>query len=475
MNACQNLFFLTSPFRLLRGVAKIGMAAVLFAAVCGGAKSDTKASVTFGRDVAPILYSQCAPCHRQGEVAPFTLTSYEDARKRARQIAEITARRVMPPWQPEPGYGAFQHERRLSDAQIKTLAQWAAQGMPQGDAATTPPPPYKDGWQLGKPDLILKMPQAYTIPAEGKDVNRGFVLPIRLPADRYIRAAEFRPGNRRVVHHATLMLDSSGKARQMEERQGSLGKGYTSSGSLDFVPAGGLPGYAPGMGPEIYPADASGVLPKNIDVVFGMHYHPTGKIETDQSCIGLYFTDKPPVRIGSLITMGVLHIDIPAGERAHPEQDSYTLPVDVDVEAIYEHMHLIGKGCKLWADLPDHTTRPLIKINDWDFNWQSTYHVKERAHLPKGTIVHAEWTHDNSAANIHNPNQPPKRVQYGENSTDEMAGVLINVYVNSPTDNGILWLTNLGHLAAQSLRPAAHSQTTAQNTQHAQEARRREQ
>lgn len=432
-----------------------GTIAAIGAALLCRAGSANAQAVTYNKNVAPIFYQQCVSCHRPDEVAPFSLLTYHDAQKRARQIALITEKRIMPPWKLEPGYGAFKHERRLTDKQIAVIKQWAAAGAPEGDPADLPPAPkFTDGWQLGKPDLIIKMPKACPIPAAGNDVNRSFPVRIHLPADKYIRAAEFRPGNRRVVHHATLMLDKSGKAMQLEAQQGGAGAGYVSFGGPGFIPAGGLPGYAPGMPPEIFPPDAAGVLPKEVDVVFGMHYHPTGKAESDQSSIGLYFTDKPPTRIGSLITMGVLHVDIAPGEKAHFEQDDYTLPVDVDVEAIYEHLHLIGKTCKLWAELPDHTTRPLIKINDWDFNWQNTYHVKERVHLPKGTVLHAEWTHDNTAENIHNPNHPPKRVTYGENSTDEMAGALINVYVNSDTDNGILWIANLTHLGKASVAPA---------------------
>ena len=229
------------------------------------------------------------------------------------------------------------------------------------------------------------------------------------------------------------------------------------------MPSGGLPGYVPGMGAEVLPTDASAVLPKDIDLVFGMHYHPDGREEMDQTSVGLYFTDKPPVKIGSLISMGVLNIDIAPGEKDHLEETTYTLPVDVEVESIYEHMHLIGKTCKLWAELPDHSTKPIIKINDWDFNWQSTYHVKERYRLPKGTILHGEWTHDNSADNPANPNHPPKRVTNGEDYVNEMAGVLINVYVNSDLDNGVLWIANLGHLGAASVRPPP---TTAKSAPH---------
>ena len=413
--------------------------------------------VTFTRNIAPIIFQNCSFCHHSGEVAPFPLLTCRDVQKRARQIAMVTQSRAMPPWRPEHGYGEFQHERRLTQTQIALFRQWADEGAPEGAVADLPPAPqFTDGWELGKPDLIIRMIKPCTIPADGQDVNRSFPVSVHLPAGRYIRAAQFLPGNRRIVHHGTVLLDSSGRARQLEDQQGGLGSGYVSFGGPGFLPSAGLPGYAPGFGAEVYPPDASGTLPKDVDVVFGMHYHPDGKVETDQSSIGLYFTDKPPTRIGSLVTMGVLKLAIAPGDKAHLEQDSYILPVDVDVDSIYEHMHLLGKTCKLWAELPDHSVRPLIKINDWDFSWQSPYHLKNRLHLPKGTVIHAEWTYDNSADNPHQFNDPPKLITDGENSTNEMGGVLINVYVASPQDNGILWIANLGHLWQASVKPPAH-------------------
>ena len=436
----------------------VGAWAIGGAGLPKAAKPARAGAVTWTRDIAPVVFSQCSSCHRPGEVAPFSLLTYRDVQKHARQIALVTEQRVMPPWKPAPGYGTFQHERRLTETQIGLFQRWAATGAPEGRLADLPPAPhFTDGWQLGKPDMVLSMLRPVTIPAEGQDVNRSYVIPVHMPKGRYLRAAEFRAGNRRVVHHGTAMLDTSGKARALEAAQGGPGAGYVSFGGPGFLPSGGLPGYAPGMGAEVFPADASGVLPKDVDVVLGMHYHPNGKVETDQSSIGLYFTDKPPVRIGSLITMGVLNLLIEPGEKAHLEQDTYTLPVDVDVEAVYEHMHLLGKTCKMWAVLPDGTTRPLIQINDWDFSWQATYHLKQRLHLPRGTVLHAEWTHDNTADNPHQFNTPPKRVTNGENSTNEMGGALINVYVASQTDNGILWIANLGHLWKASATPAART------------------
>ena len=429
----------------------------LLAASGFSSRAAAKDAPTFARDVAPILYQNCSSCHHPDEVAPFSLLTYHDAQKRAAQIAIICQKRVMPPWKAEHGYGEFANERRLTDAQIATLKRWAAAGAPEGNPKDAPPvPQYTDGWQLGKPDMIITMPKPYTIPAGGPDVNRSFVVPIHLPADRYVRAAEVRPGNRRIVHHCTVMYDKSGAARKLEMQQGGPGGGYVSFGGAGFAPAGALPGYAPGIAAEIMPPDAAAPLYKDVDVVFGMHYHPDGKAETDQTCIGLYFTDKKPTRAGALVVVGVLNLDIAAGEKAHLEKDDFTLPVDVELDNVFEHMHLIGKTCKMWAELPDHTTVPLIKINDWDFSWQTTYHLKKRISLPKGTIIHGEWTHDNTADNIRNPNSPPKEVKNGENSTDEMAGALLNVYTKNDVDNGILWLTLLGHIAKMQFTPAAH-------------------
>ena len=366
----------------------------------------------------------------------------------------------MPPWKAEHGYGDFANERYLNDAQIATLKRWADAGAPEGNPKDAPPiPQYTDGWQLGKPDMILTMPKPYTIPAGGKDVNRNFVISVHLPADKYVRASEFRPGNRRIVHHAIVTYDKSGAARKLELAQGGPGSGYANFSGGGFTPAGGLPGWAPGMPPAVMPLDSAGTLFKEVDVVFGMHYHPDGKEESDQSQIGLYFTDKKPTRSSAMLAMGVLNLDIAPGEKAHLEEDSLTLPVDVELDNVFEHMHLIGKTCKLWAELPDHTTMPLIKINDWDFNWQMTYQYKKRIALPKGTILHGVWTHDNSADNIRNFNSPPKRVTNGESSTDEMAGCLLGVYAKSDIDTGILWLTLLGHAAKMQFTPAAHHKT----------------
>lgn len=432
---------------------------VILAAPVQGQDAAAVAVPTYTKDVAPIIFQNCVVCHRNGEVAPFPLLTYEDAKKHARNIAKFTARRIMPPWKPDPEYGGhFVGERHLTDEQIATIGRWVEGGAPEGNPADLPSAPrFTSDWELGEPDLVIRMPKPFTIPAEGNDVYRSFIVPLDLPADRYVRAAEFRPGNRRIVHHVTVTLDTRGKARALEAKYASQGlEGFPSNpgfGKDSFIPSGGLPGFVPGMGPTYMAADAALTLPHKADVLFNMHYHPTGKEETDQSCIGLYFTDRKPTRVTSFLGLIVVNLEIQPGETDHPESTSVTLPVDVEVRGISPHMHLIGKTAKLWAELPDKTIRPLIKINHWNFNWQGTYACAEPFRLPKGTVIHGEWTHDNSADNPHNPSVPPRLVRTGENSTDEMAAAWFDVVVDNEKDNGTLWMSNLAHIARSALTP----------------------
>ena len=236
------------------------------------------AAPTFNKDIAPIMFNHCASCHRAGEIAPFELLTYKDVKKRATLIVDVTEDRFMPPWHAEKDYGTFHGERRLTDAQIAMIKQWVDAGCPEGDAKDLPPQPkFTDGWQLGEPDLIVKMTEAFEVPAEGRDVYRAFVLPLGLTEDKYVRAVEFRPGNRRVSHHALLFLDDSGKARELDERD--PGPGYRSFGGPGFAPSGGLGGWAPGNQPVELPDGVARSIKKGSDLVVQMHFHPTGKVE----------------------------------------------------------------------------------------------------------------------------------------------------------------------------------------------------
>jgi hypothetical protein len=376
---------------------------------------------TFAREVAPILYQHCAICHHPGEVAPFSLISYPDAAKRAKLIAKVTASRYMPPWQPEPGYGHFQGERRLPDADISTLRRWADAGAPEGDPARIPPAPhFREGWQIGTPDMTVRMPKPFAIAADGPDQYMCFDIPLHLTADKYVRALEFRPEARSVVHHALFLLDSGHIGRQ-------LGESYSCFGTPGFLPSGALGGWTPGTQPARMPDGLQLILRKDSDLVMQIHYHPTGRPETDQSTLGLYFTDKPPTKWVADIALGSHRIDIPAGERAYKVRDHFTTPVDVEAVGIIPHAHYICKEMKGWAILPDGRKQWLIWIRDWNFDWQEQYRYAAPVKLPADTDVQMEFTYDNSDENPRNPNHPARRVVWGPSTTDEMAGLHVQV------------------------------------------------
>jgi len=378
-------------------------------------------TVTFAHDVAPILYQHCAVCHHHGEVAPFPLLTYEDAAKRAKLIATVTASRYMPPWQPAPGYGHFQGERRLSTAQIATLRRWADEGAPEGDPAQLAPPPhYPEGWQLGPPDLTVRMPKPFSIAADGPDQYMCFSIPLNLTETKYVRAMEFRPQARSVVHHALFLLDAAHIGRQ-------LGGTYPCFGTPGFLPSGALGGWTPGMQPARMPDGLQLILRKGSDLVMQVHYHPTGKPETDQSELGLYFTAKPPTQWVADIPLGSHHIDIPAGDRAYKVYDHFETPVDIDAVGIIPHAHYICKDMRGWAILPNGRKQWLIWIRDWNFDWQEQYRYATPVKLPAGTDLEMEFTYDNSADNPRNPNHPPQRVVWGPSTTDEMAGLHVQV------------------------------------------------
>ena len=386
------------------------------------------AAPTFSHDVAPILYSHCASCHRPAGVAPFALLTYDDARKRAGLIATVTAKRYMPPWLPSAPH--FLHEMKLGDAEIATLARWAELGAPEGDPAAAPRPPAANGgWTLGPPSLEAAMHAPADIPAEGLDQYRCFVIPAPLPRDRWVRALDIRPGNAKVVHHVILFQDISGTARQRD-----AGSGYPCFGTPGFLPARGLGGWTPGAQPARMPDDIPELLHANADLVLQIHYHPTGKPETDRTSLALYFTDQKPKRRLMDIPLGSNRIDIPPGERAYQVTDHFTVPVDVDAIGIIPHAHYVCKSMYGYAVLPDGTKRTLIRIPDWNFNWQQQYRYATPVRLPADTRVEMEFIYDNSAQNPNNPNQPPKRVTWGPGTTDEMAGLHIEVTPVDPDD-----------------------------------------
>lgn len=411
-------------------------------------------SLTFSKNIAPIILNNCASCHRPGAVAPFSLLSYQDVRKRAKQIAYITEKRIMPPWKADQGDYEFKDARRLTGAQIEMIRKWVEEGAPEGDPKDAPSPPaFNDGWSLGKPDLIVKMSEAYTVPADGPDIYRNFALPLNLTEDKWVKAIEFQPGARSVVHHSLFFYDSTGSARKQDEEDPlpgySGGMGGVPRGALNLgnlwragsgrAPVGGLGGWAVGAQANLLPEGLARYLPKGSDLILATHFHPSGKPEKEASTVGVYFADRAPTKEFTGIQLPPLFgvfkgIDIPAGAKEYAIEDSFTLPVDVKAFGVSAHAHYLGKGMKLTAQLPGGQTRMLLSISDWDFAWQDQYQFKEFVSLPKGSRIDVKITYDNSADNPRNPSSPPKRVHWGEGSNDEMGSMSLMVVAANEAD-----------------------------------------
>jgi mono/diheme cytochrome c family protein len=375
---------------------------------------------TFHRDVAPVIFANCVSCHHPDGDAPFPLTTFEETKKHAQQIVEVTGSRFMPPWLPEKGHGEFAGERRLTKEQIKLLARWSESGAAEGDAADLKEKPvWPDGWKLGKPDLVIEMPEAYELPADGHDVYRNFVIRAPVAENRFVVAAELRPGSK-AVHHAFLKFDRRGGARRLDARDKEPGYPGMNAGTGIETPSGSLSSWQPGHIPRRSPDDMAWLLPGGADIVLQMHLQPTGKPEQVKARVGLYFTQQAPTRFPVLLCIRSTAIDIPPGSTDHPIESAYTLPVDGEVLSVLPHLHYLGKEIHAWAEFPDGTKVELLLIKQWDFNWQGDYRYVSPVFLPKGTTVRMRYTYDNSDSNPRNQSHPPVRVRYGTESTDEM-------------------------------------------------------
>jgi len=395
------------------------------------------AGITFNRDIAPIVYRSCAPCHRPGEPGPFPLLTYTDVRKHGQQIVSVSKRRYMPPWLPEAGHGEFQNERRLTDEQIRLIEQWVHKGSPEGPPADAPPlPKFVPGWQLGEPDLVIDAPAPYHLAAGGPDQYWNFVLPLGISATRWVKAIEIRPGNIRAVHHANVLIDRTRSSRIREKAPGEGFPGMDLSIESDtFDPDSHFLFWKPGGTPWIEPPGMAWRADPASDLVLNVHMQPTGKPELIQPSIGLYFTDRPATKFPMLVQLeadGAL--DIPPGATDFQVADDFTVPMDMDVLAVYPHAHYLGHVLEGYATLPDGTRHWVIRIPDWDPNWQSVYRYKQPAFLPKGAVISMRYHYDNSAANPRNPNQPPRRVRGGNQATDEMAHLWLQVLPRGAED-----------------------------------------
>jgi Flp pilus assembly protein TadD/mono/diheme cytochrome c family protein len=395
------------------------------------------APVTFNRQIAPILYNHCSSCHHPGGSGPFSLLSYADAKRWGTAMQTVTQSRYMPPWLPEPGFGNFADSRRVSDEDLALIKTWVEAGMPEGESTETPKPPvFSKDWQLGTPDLILKVESPMQVPASGTDLFRNFILPVPIGQTKYIRAMEIKPGAPRVVHHANVLIDRTASLRHQHPddwRQGVPGMELTVDSGESFDPDSHFLFWKPDSPALIEPSGMPWRLDPGNDLILNMHLKPTGKPETVQATVGLYFADKPATEHPMLLQLEHDNaLDIPAGDPAFVIEDHLKLPIAVDVLGVYPHAHYLGKKMEAFAILPNGERKWLILIRDWDIDRQSVYRFQSPVFLPKNSVLTMRYTYDNSKANIRNPNSPPIRVKAGNRSVDEMGHLWLQVLPHAP-------------------------------------------
>jgi hypothetical protein len=438
------------------------------------ANSGPKKEVTFNRDVAPIFYKNCAECHRANDIAPMSLMSYKESRPWARSIKERVISREMPPWSPDPKYGEFTNDHRLSQADIDKIVAWVDQGAKEGDAKDLVVPEFTttDGWRLGKPDAVFDLGQEFKVTPGMPDTIQNFIVPTNFKEDKWVTAAEILPGNRKVVHHVIAFIQTpemiaqfqkgEGRARALMQsdvfyRDGTLlkvkadapvidnGCGAPNGGSAFKRPSaseGGdafglfLAGYAPGKGIDVFPSGTAKKVPAGSMIVFQMHYSSYGGkfdgAQGDKTRLGLHFASKPPER--SLNTVGIQnhYFKLPAGDGNHEVSACFTFDADVKLTSYMPHMHLRGKDMKYDVIYPDGRTETLLWVPKFSFNWQTMYYLKKPVLLPKGTKMIVTAHFDNSDKNKYNPD-PTKTIRWGDPTYEEMMIGWMEYYVDGPT------------------------------------------
>jgi hypothetical protein len=399
---------------------------------------------TFSKDVAPILQKHCQECHRKGEIGPMPLLSFTDARPWAKSIKEAVVSRKMPPWNADPHYGKFSNARSLTPAEINTLVAWADGGAPQGNPKDAPTPrEFTDGWQIGKPDLVLDTGVDFKVPAQGTIEYTHFVVPTGFTEDKWIKEIEVRPGNKAVVHHVVLyarpkgsrfMADAkpgepyvesnAGRAQQQRPPQNDRAQLYGINGGAYEMAAVYVPG---GIAYRTLPGQAR-LIPAGADLIFQMHYTANGKEGVDRTKVGIVFAkERPKERVVNTFIMNN-SLRIPPGAENHRVDGRVTLQQGAILQSLFPHMHLRGKAFEYTATFPNGETRTLLKVPRYDFNWQLTYYLDQPIVLPAGTQLTATAYYDNSANNRWNPD-PSKEVYWGDQSWEEMLAGFVDLAI----------------------------------------------
>jgi len=400
-------------------------------------------TVNYAEHVAPIIYKNCAPCHRSGEIAPFPLTNYDEVKNYGSFIKYVTEIKYMPPWKPEQGVREYQKQNFLTQDEINMIAKWVDQGMERGDPAKEPPfPIFPTGSQIGTPDLVVSFAQSYVHKGTGVDEYRYFVIPTGLTEDKYLTALELRPGNKKIVHHTLVWADSTSASRDQDAATPEYGYEGSSSGIAGQL-NNQLPGYVPGQKPIVYTDGLAMKIPKGSDLLLQMHYAPSPVDEVDSTTINLFFSSEKPKRFVQSYVMlpipGILQNDvflIPPNQ-VKEFHGMITLPIAVTFLGLAPHMHLLGTKWEIYATLPNGNRIEAMKINDWDFNWQGSYNFVKPIVLPAGSQIHAFATYDNTTDNPNNPNNPPKYISWGEKTSDEMYYLPLIYMTYKPGDENL--------------------------------------
>jgi peroxiredoxin len=357
--------------------------------------------VTYASDVALIIQEKCQSCHRPGQVGPFSLLTYDEARRKSSGIAEVVEDRRMPPWHADPRYGHFSNDRSLTPKQRATLLAWVEQGAPLGDPARIPAPKtFLEGWSIGKPDVVFQIPKPIEVPSVGVVDYVHVSVPSNFDKDMWIQAAEIIPDVRAVVHHVIVYLDipSTNGRRSRPEH---------------------LAAYVPGDVPTLYPDGIAKKIPAGSKLIFQIHYTPDGTVRQDQSKIGLVFAKSPVKHAAHTRFIEDKKFQIPPGADNHEVKSTMNAPADFHLYSLSPHMHLRGKDFKYTATYPDGRSEVLLSVPAYDFGWQSAFVLTEPKAIPKGTRIDCVAHFDNSNKNPANPD-PTKLVKWGEQSFEEM-------------------------------------------------------
>jgi hypothetical protein len=385
-------------------------------------------SVTYHEDVVPVLQKHCQACHRPGEAAPFSMLTYRDTRPWAAAMKRAAVSRQMPPWHADPSVGHFKNDRRLAQAEIDTIARWADSGAPEGDPKKAPAPlAFLDGWNIGQPDKILEMPQAFSVPASGTIDYQWIVMPTGLDKDTWIEGVEVRPGDRSVVHHVIAFYRRPGSKWLVDAKPGiptPKGSGDSEAGMSD----GAIGGYVPGLPAGRLAPGRAIFLPAGADIVLQVHYNATGKATSDRTKVGIVFARQDAVERSYQIGLVNPTFVIPPGDPNYRVDADMTVDSDVRVIGFTPHMHLRGRSFEFRATLPDGTREVLLRVPKYDFNWQLTYDLAEERVFPKGTKFEATATFDNSENNRFNPD-PKASVRFGDQTWDEMMVGFIDIAI----------------------------------------------